>query len=412
MSEHYDDLETRSADEREAGIFGRLPGFIETAKQKAPGWANRLDGVDASAVTSREALASLPVLRKSELKDAQAEEPPFGGFIAADPDKLGRIFMSPGPIFEPQGTEPDPWRGARTFYAAGFRPGDVVHNSFAYHLTPGGFILDSGAQALGCSVFPAGIGNTEMQAEAIELLKPVGFTGTPDYLKVLLDKAEEIGKDVSSIKRALVGGGALFPALRQEYAERGVATVQCYATADVGVISYESSALEGMIIDEGCIVEIVKPGTCEPVADGDVGEVVVTTFNPVYPMIRFGTGDLSAVLPGVSPCGRTNMRIKGWMGRADQTTKIKGMFVHPSQVAEIGKRHADIGRLRLVVSRDGAQDGMVLQVESADASDGLADALKATLKDVTKLNGSVEFAAEGALPNDGMVIDDQRDYSK
>ncbi|MEM8689950.1 MAG: AMP-binding protein [Pseudomonadota bacterium] len=411
MSDHYDDLETRSADEREADLFGRLPGFLEMAVQKAPGWAKQLEGMDAQAVTSREALAALPVLRKGELKDAQAAEPPFGGFVAAPPDKLGRVFMSPGPIFEPQGTEPDPWRGARTYYAAGFRPGDVVHNSFAYHLTPGGFILDSGAQALGCAVFPAGIGNTEMQVEAIELMKPVGFTGTPDYLKVLLDKAAEMGKDVSSIKRALVGGGALFPALRQEYAERGVATVQCYATADVGVISYESEALEGMIIDEGCIVEIVKPGTDEPVAEGEVGEVVVTTFNPVYPMIRFGTGDLSAVLPGISPCGRTNMRIKGWMGRADQTTKIKGMFVHPSQVAEIAKRHSELGRLRLVVSRDGAQDAMMLQAECANGSDGLAEALKATLKDITKMSGSVDLVGEGALPNDGKVIDDQRDYN-
>ncbi|MEM8646513.1 MAG: AMP-binding protein, partial [Pseudomonadota bacterium] len=397
--------------EREADIFGRLPGFLAMAMEKAPGWAKQLEGIDPIAVTSRQALAALPVLRKGELKDAQAAHPPFGGFVAAPPDKLGRVFMSPGPIFEPQGTEPDPWRGARTYYAAGFRPGDVVHNSFAYHLTPGGFILDSGAQALGCAVFPAGIGNTEMQVDAIELMKPVGFTGTPDYLKVLLDKAEELGKDVSSIKRALVGGGALFPALRQEYADRGVATVQCYATADVGVISYESSALEGMIIDEGCIVEIVRPGTGEPVAEGEVGEVVVTTFNPVYPMIRFGTGDLSAVLPGTSPCGRTNMRIKGWMGRADQTTKIKGMFVHPSQVAEIGKRHGELGRLRLVVSRDGAQDAMTLQAECPNGSDGLTEALKATLKDVTKMNGSVDLVGEGTLPNDGKVIDDQRDYN-
>ncbi len=411
MSDHYDDLETRSADEREADVFGRLPGFLAMAIEKAPGWAKQLEGIDAQAVTSREALAALPVLRKGDLKEAQAASPPFGGFVAAPPDKLGRVFMSPGPIFEPQGREPDPWRGARTYYAAGFRPGDVIHNSFAYHLTPGGFILDSGAQALGCAVFPAGIGNTEMQVDAIELMKPVGFTGTPDYLKVLLDKAEELGKDVSSIKRALVGGGALFPALRQEYAERGVATVQCYATADVGVIAYESEALEGMITDEGCIVEIVRPGTGEPVDEGEVGEVVVTTFNSVYPMIRFGTGDLSAVLPGASPCGRTNKRIKGWMGRADQTTKIKGMFVHPSQVAEIGKRHSELGRLRLVVSRDGAQDAMTLQAECADGASGLAEALKATLKDVTKMSGSVDLVGEGTLPNDGKVIDDQRDYN-
>ncbi len=411
MSEHYDDLETRSADERENDLFDRLPGAIAHAMEKAPGWAKHLDGVDASSITSRGALAALPVLRKSELKDAQAAEPPFGGFVAAEPGNLGRVFMSPGPIFEPQGTSSDPWRAARAFYASGFRSGDVVHNSFAYHLTPGGFIMESGALALGCSVFPAGIGNTEMQIKAIELLKPAGFAGTPDYLKVILDKAEELGKDMSSIKCGAVGGGALFPALRQEYADRGVAVLQSYATADVGVIAYESSAMEGMIIDESCIIEIVKPGTGEPVPEGEVGEVVVTTFNEIYPMIRFGTGDLSAILPGTSPCGRTNTRIKGWMGRADQTTKVKGMFVHPSQLAEVAKRHSELGRLRLVISRDGAQDAMVLQAECGGSSGDLASAVAASLKDVTKISGKVEFAAEGSLPNDGKVIDDQRDYN-
>ncbi len=411
MSEYYDDLEIRSADEREADLFDRLPGALGAAIEKASGWAKHLEGVDSLGVKSRRELARLPILRKSELKNAQAADPPFGGFVAASADKLGRVFMSPGPIFEPQGTGVDPWRGARSFFAAGFRPGDLVHNSFSYHLTPGGFIMESGALALGCCVFPAGVGNTEMQVEVIELLKPIGFAGTPDYLKVLLDKAMELGKELSSFKHAVVSGGALFPALRHEYAERGVAVMQSYATADVGVIAYESSALEGMIVDEGCIVEIVKPGTGDPVSDGEVGEVVVTTFNPAYPMIRFGTGDLSAVLAGTSACGRTNMRIKGWMGRADQTTKVKGMFVHPSQVAEIARRHDELGRLRLVVSRDGAQDAIVLLAESNDSSEGLRDAVAATLKSLTKISGKIELVGKASLPNDGKIIDDQRDYS-
>ncbi|MEM7425850.1 MAG: AMP-binding protein [Pseudomonadota bacterium] len=412
MSEFFDDLETRSMDEREADLFGRLPAAIAHATGNASGWANHLAEVDASAITSRSALARLPVLRKEKLKDAQAAEPPFGGFVAARPDEMGRVFMSPGPIFEIQGTGNDPWRAARPFYAAGFRPGDLAHNSFAYHMTPGGFIMESGALALGCSVYPAGIGNTEMQIGAIELMKPVGFLGTPDYLKVLLDKADELGKDISSIRRGSVGGGALFPSLRDEYADRGVTVTQTYATADVGVVAYESvAAVDGMIVNEDCIIEIVKPGTNEPLPDGEVGEVVVTTFNPAYPMIRFGTGDLSAVYAGTSACGRTNTRIKGWMGRADQTTKIKGMFVHPSQVAEIGKRHSELGRLRLVVSRDGAQDAMTLQAESTDRSDNLAEALKATIRDVTKLGGAVQFADKDSLPNDGKVIDDQRNYN-
>ncbi len=318
--------------------------------------------------------------------------------------------MSPGPIFEPMGQEEDPWRGARSMFAAGFRKGDIVHNSFGYHLTPGGFILDSAARALGCVVMPGGIGNTDVQVDAIAAIRPSGYTGTPDYLKVLLDKADELGKDASSIKRALVGGGALFPSLRQDYADRGISCLQCYATADLGLISYESEAMEGMIVDEGVIVEIVTPGTADPVPDGDVGEVVVTTFSPVYPMIRFGTGDLSAIMPGQSPCGRTNMRLRGWLGRADQTTKIKGMFVHPSQVAEIAKRHPGLGRLRLIVNRQGEQDRMVLQVEAPQATAELAAKVATSMQAVCKLKGEVELAEPGSLPNDGKVIDDQRQY--
>jgi phenylacetate-CoA ligase len=410
MSEFYDELETRSTDAREKALFAQLPGIISHAMKNAPAWAGHLKGVNPENITSRQALASLPVLRKEELKDAQAENPPFGGFVAGGPEKMGRIFMSPGPIFEPQGEDKDPWRGARSLYAAGFRPGDVVHNSFSYHLTPGGFILDTSARALGCAVVPAGIGNTEVQLDAIAALKPCAFTGTPDYLKVLLDKAQELGKDASSIKRAVVGGGALFPALRAEYAARGVAVLQNYATADVGIIAYESAAQEGMIVEEGCIVEIVRPGTADPVAEGEVGEVVVTTFNPVYPMIRFGTGDLSAFLPGESPCGRTNMRIKGWMGRADQTTKIKGMFVHANQVGEIGKRHPELGKLRLVAARENNRDVMVLKAESTTCSDEFVASVAQSLKDITKISGTVELLAQGELPNDGLVIADERDY--
>ena len=412
MTEFFDELETRSADERENDLFSRLPKWLAGVVAKAPGWAEHLAGHDLGAITSRAALARLPVLRKSDLKEKQAANPPFAGFVPGTAENWGRVFMSPGPIFEPMGKGSDPWRGARALFAAGFRKGDVIHNAFSYHLTPGGFILDCGARALGCAVIPAGVGNTGLQLDAIAHLCPVGYTGTPDFLKVLLDKAAETGKDASSITRALVSGGALFPSMRAEYADRGVSVLQCYATADVGVIAYESKAMEGMIVDEGVIIEIVRPGTGEPVPDGEVGEVVVTSFNDAYPMIRLATGDLSAVLTGPSPCGRTNMRIKGWMGRADQTVKVKGMFIHPSQIAEIAKRHPGLGRLRLVVSRDGASDAMTLKAESADRSQGLADAIAATLQEICKVRGRIELASPDSLPNDGMVIADERDYSK
>ncbi len=410
MNDFYDNREARNPEARENELLSALVAFLPQVVAGAPGWALHLKGHDTTNVNSREALARLPVLRKSELLELQQQEPPFGGFTMGSPETFGRVFMSPGPIFEPMGSGPDPWRAARALYAAGFRAGDVVHNAFAYHLTPGGFILDAGLTALGCAVLPAGIGNTEQQVEAISRLRPVGYTGTPDFLKVLLDKAAETGKDASSITKAHVGGGALFPSLREEYKDRGVHTTQSYATADVGLIAYESEAMEGMIVEEGIILEIVRPGTDDPVEDGEVGEVVVTTFNPVYPMIRFGTGDLSAVLPGISPCGRTNMRIKGWMGRADQTTKVKGMFVHPAQVADIGKQHPELGKLRLVVSRDGEQDAMTLQAEIGDRAEGLADAVAKTVQSVCKVRGKVELVNPGSLANDGKVIDDQRSY--
>lgn len=407
MTLYFDELETRDHNERETQLFKDLPAQIEHAIT-APGWKRYLADVQPSRITSRQALAQLPVLRKTDLKDLQTAEPPFGGFTPGGPETWGRVFMSPGPIFEPMGLAADPWRGARALFAAGFRPGDLVHNCFSYHLTPGGFILDEGARALGCAVIPAGVGNTELQMDYIEALKPVGFTGTPDFLKILQDKATEAGRDVSSIKRALVSGGALFPSLREEYANRGVSVLQCYATADVGVIAYESEAVDGMIVDEGVILEIVRPGTNDLVADGEVGEVVVTNFNQTYPMIRFGTGDLSAILPGASPCGRTNQRIKGWMGRADQTTKVKGMFVHPSQVAEIGKAHPELGKLRLAVGRSNEQDTLLLQAECSQPPEGLSETVAQTMQKICKIRGQVELVAAGSLANDGKVISDDR----
>jgi len=406
---YLDQLETRDPEQRELAQFNLLADLIRNAMAAAPGWAEHLKGADAAAITSREALARLPVLRKSALHVLQARRLPFGGFVTTPVTEVARVFMSPGPIFEPEGRAEDWWRSARALYAAGVRKGDIVHNTFAYHLTPGGWLLDAGARALGCPVIAAGPSNSEQQIEAIQALKPSVYVGVPDYLKVLLDKARDAGKDATSFKRAVMGGGALYPSLRAEYRQRGVLAFQTYATADLGVIAYESPALEGMIVDEGVIVEIVRPGTGDPVPSGEVGEVLVTAFNRDYPLIRFATGDLSAVLPGVSPCGRTNMRIKGWMGRADQTTKVKGMFVHPEQVAEVAKRHAGVGRVRLVVARSGEQDVMTLRAEAADDA-GLKAKLAETLQAVTKLRGEVELVPPGALPNDGKVIADERKY--
>ncbi len=414
MSEHFDELETRDPAAREKALFARLPDFLAGAILAAPGWRKRLAGVDPGTVASREALAALPVLRKPELMEAQSAEPPFGGF--ADPASLdgSRVFMSPGPVWEPQPPGIDPWHGARAFFAAGIRKGDLVHNSLAYHMTPGGFILDEGARAAGARVFPAGVGNTEQQVDAAAFLKPDAYAGTPDFLKVMLDKAAEMGRDLSSIRKAIVSGGALFPSMRAEYAERGVAVMQAYATADLGVIAYESAdggaILPGMIVSENMIVEIVRPGTGDPVPAGEVGELVVTSFNTAYPLIRFGTGDLSAVLDEPSPCGRTNMRIKGWMGRADQRTKVKGMFVDPKQVDAIVKSVPGIARARLVVDRAGDNDAMTLMVEPSDGATPDATALGAALVAHTKLKGAVEVSS--SLPNDGKVIDDRRDYSK
>ncbi len=407
MTDFYDQLETRDPQARAREQFVALAQTIARALA-APGWAKQLAGVDAKSVTSRAALAKLPLLRKSDLVALQKERPPFGGFNVTPPGKVKRLLMSPGPIFEPQGHDGDIYGMARALFAAGFRPGDIVHNSFSYHLTPGAFIFETGLATLGCAAIPGGVGNTEMQVEAIAHFRPVGYAGTPDFLKVLLDTAAKMGKDASSLERALVSGAALPGSLRAELATRGVETLQCYAVAEVGIIAYESPAREGMIVNEHLMVEIVRPGTGDPVAEGEVGEVVVTSFNADYPMIRLATGDLSAVLAGTSPCGRTNMRIKGWMGRADQTTKVKGMFVHPGQVAEVAKRHPELGRVRLAVTRVGEQDAMTLLAECAAGGVGLAEKVVATLQSVTKLRGDVKLVAPGSLPNDGKVIADER----
>jgi len=409
---HYDARETRSAAAREADLFAALRDQVAHARANAPHFATTLGDVDVAALTDRVALARLPVLRKSALLDLQRDQPPFGGVVAAPAGELARLFASPGPIYEPQGRGDDYWRLARALHAAGVRRGEIVHNCFAYHLTPGGAMLESAALALGCAVIPAGPGNTELQLQVIEHLKPTAYTGVPDFLKILLDKAQEAGRDASSIARALVSGAALPASLRAELGARGVKVSQCYATAELGLIAYETWAggelCPGMVIDEDIIVEIVRPGSGDPVPDGEVGEVVVTIINAEHPLTRFATGDLSAVLPGASPCGRTNARIKGWLGRADQTAKIRGMFVRPEQVDTVVKRHPEIARARLVVGRADEQDTMTLLCETATGDADLATAIAATVADVTKLEAAVELVPPASLANDGKVIDDTR----
>ena len=405
MSRYFDALETRSQDEREAALARDLPAVIARALT-APGLAAHLGPVDPAAITSRAALARLPLLRKSDLGAAQKAAFPFGGLTAKPAHAFAHIFQSPGPIYEPGDVSADWWRMGRFLHACGVGPGDIVQNCFGYHLTPAGMIFESGARAVGAAVLPAGTGQTELQVRAAVDVGTSVYSGTPDYLKVILDKAEEMGERLA-ITRAAVGGGALFPSLRQEYADRGIACLQCYATADLGNIAYESPAMEGMILDEGVIVEIVRPGTGDPVPEGEVGEVVVTTLNPDYPLVRFATGDLSALMPGVSPCGRTNARIRGWLGRADQTTKIKGMFVRPEQVAAFVAAHPEVKRARVIASRDGEMDVMTVRIEtdSTDArryAGGVVEALK--------LRGAIELVAPGSLPNDGKVIEDLRTY--
>jgi len=420
----YDALEARDPAVREARLMAALPVQIAHAQRHAGAFAAPLAGVDAAAITSRTALAKLPVVRKHELLERQqaaranpASHDPFGGFATIGWRALGalrraqRVYQSPGPIYEPEGTASDYWRLARALHAAGLRSGDLVHNCFSYHLTPGGLMMESGALALGCTVFPGGVGNTELQLQAMAELKPEAYIGTPSFLKILVEKAAEAGTDIGSLKKALLGGEAFPPSLRDWLAERGIQAYQSYATADLGLIAYETPAREGLVLDEGVIVEIVRPGSGDRVADGEVGEVVVTTLNPDMPLIRFGTGDLSAVLPGVCPTGRTNTRIRGWLGRADQTAKVRGMFVHASQVAEVLKRHPEIGRARLVVEGEMANDRMTLFAELAGgAPDGLAERVAQSLRDITKLRGDIAWKQPGQLPNDGKVIEDARSY--
>lgn len=419
MSTFYDTLETRDPDLRERELMQALAEQVAHAQDMAPAFGELLAGIEAEGITSRKQLATLPVTRKHELlarQKAQREQDVFGGYSAIGWSGLLRssgalrVFQSPGPIYEPEGPARDYWRMARALYAAGFRHGDLAHNSFSYHLTPAGAMMESGAHAVGCTVFPGGVGNTELQLQAASELKPHGYIGTPSFLKILLDKAAELGTALPSLRKALVGGEAFPPSLRDWLQQRGVEAYQCYATADLGLIAYETSAREGLVLDEGVIVEIVRPGTGDPVPDGEVGEVVVTVLNPDYPLIRFGTGDLSAMMPGTCPTGRSNKRIRGWLGRADQSAKVRGMFVHAGQVAEITRRFPELGRARLVVTGEMANDEMSMQIEAASVSEGLAERVAAAVRDVTKLRSAVTFVTPGSLPNDGRVIEDARTY--
>ncbi|MFT5174872.1 MAG: phenylacetate-CoA ligase [Gammaproteobacteria bacterium] len=414
MSDFYDSLETRDPEQRESDLFAALPGQLANAQARTEYFRTLLEGVDPDQITSRESLAALPVTRKAEVSSLQKNSPPFGGLAASALGEMARVFASPGSMFEAQPHRADYWRCARALFAAGFRRGDLVHNTFSYHFTPAGAMIEAAAHALGCAVFPAGGGQSELQVNAITHFRPSGYTGTPSFLRIIVEKARELGEDISSLNKAVVSGEALPPSLRDELIDYGIDVLQCYASADLGLIAYESSAREGLIVDEGVIVELLTPGTADPVATGDVGEVVVTTLNPDYPLIRFATGDLSAHLPGESPCGRTGMRIKGWLGRADQTTKVRGMFVHPSMVAEIAKRHPQLKRARLVVSNPDHTDRMLLRCESAavgEARESMHKSLQVAIRDITKLRGEVELVKPGALPNDGKVIDDVRTYT-
>lgn len=406
----YDPLETRDPEERERALMAALPEQVALAKRRSPAYGRLLADVDPYAVDTRQTLARLPVTRKSALPALQRSDPPFGGLTAVPTGELLRIFASPGPIFEPEAAGKDVWRAAPALYATGFRRGDILQNCFSYHFTPAGVLFETGAQALGCPVIPAGVGNTELQAQAMATVRPRGYIGTPDFLKPILERAEALNLDVASLRLAHVTGGALFPPLRDFYAERGIDVFQSYGTADVGIVAYETEAREGLVVNEAVIVEIVRPGTGDPLPDGEVGEILVTTFSRHYPLLRFAPGDLSAVLTGPSACGRTNMRIRGWLGRADQTTKVRGMFVHPEQVADVLKRHG-LGKGRLVVDNPGGTDTLLLLVETEGLPEGLAEAMAQTLQEVTKLRGAVEAVSPGELPNDGKVIDDRRELA-
>jgi phenylacetate-CoA ligase len=408
--DYFDDREARAPEAREAALFAALPGHLEWAVENAPAVAAQLAGIDPAGVTDRAALTAIPVLRKSELIKRQRAHMPLGGLAAVGMASFRHLFSSPGPIYVPQGQRPDHWGIARALHAAGFRPGGLIHNTFSYHFSPGAWIMESGAQALGCPVFPGGVGQTELQVRTIEALRPPYFTGTPSFLEIILAKGREMGADLSSMAAALVGGEAFPPSLQKKIAGHGIDAYQCYATADLGLIAYESPAREGLILNEGIIVEIVRPGTGDPVAEGEVGEVVVTTFVPEYPLIRFATGDLSAILAGRSPCGRTAARIKGWMGRADQTTKVRGLFVHPQQIAALVARHPEVLKARLSVTGGEGGDVMTLACEAEDGGTTLEGAIAESIQAVCKLRGVVELVAPGSLPDDGKVIDDLRTY--
>jgi phenylacetate-CoA ligase len=415
VHEHFDRLETRPPEVREQAQLAALPARIALAKSRAPAYARILAAFEPAAITTRADLARLPVTRKSELLELQRAQRPFGGFAARRWGEAKRVFMSPGPLYEPEGWDADYWRLARALFAAGFRAGDLVHNCFSYHLTPAGAMLETGANALGCTVFPGGVGQTEQQVHAMADLQPDGYVGTPSFLKIILEKADELGIQLPRLKKALVSGEAFAPSLQAALAARGIAAYQVYASADLGTIAYESEARDGLIIDEGVLLEIVRPGTGDPVAAGEVGEAVVTTLvTTEYPLIRFGTGDLSALLPASlhtpSACGRTNLRIQGWLGRADQTTKVKGMFVHPAQVAEVIRRHPEIIKARLVVDNPEGDDRMTLHVELPGGRSTDAAAIIGSIRDVTKLRGEIAVCAPGALANDGKVIEDRRRY--
>ncbi len=422
MISAYDALETRPPAEREAALMAALPAQLAHAKRASLAFADLLSGVDTEAVVDRAALAKLPVIRKHELQERQlaarervagavAPGDAFGGFSTLGYGaNMARVYASPGPMYEPEGTTRDYWRMARANYAAGFRPGELIHNRFSYHFVPAGSMMETGANAVGCTVFPGGTGQTEQQVQAMRDLQPAGYIGTPSFLKIIVEKAAEMGVALPSVKKAMFGGEAFPPSLRDWFLARGIDAYQCYATADLGLIAYETSAREGLVLDEGVIVEIVRPGTGDPVSEGEVGELVVTTLNPSYPLVRFGTGDLSAMLPGTCPTGRTNARIKGWMGRADQTTKVRGMFVHPKQVNDVVKRFAEVARARLVVSGEMANDAMTLKVEVDGNPDGLTARVSDAIREVTKLRGHVEIVPIGSLPNDGKIIEDARSY--
>lgn len=423
MSEFFDTLETRDPAQRELALLAALPQALSQAASRAPAIARQLGQLDPRAITTRAALAMVPVIRKTQLLEMQQEarswvsvddaviERVFGGFSSIGWGAALRVFASPGPIYEPESARPDYWRFARALYAAGFRAGDLAHNCFSYHFTPAGSMMESAAHAVGCTVFPGGVGQTEQQVQTIRDLRPAGYMGTPSFLKIILEKADELGVELGSLKRALVSGEAFPPSLRDWLGARGIEGYQAYGSADLGMIAFETSAREGLVLSEDLLLEIVRPGTNDVVPDGEVGEVVVTSLNPDYPLLRFGTGDLSAILPGISPCGRTNTRIRGWLGRADQTTKVRGLFVHPGQVAEVARRHPEVARVRLVISGTTGAEAMLLKVEASAANQALMQSLTNAVRDVTKLRAEVEIVSVGDLPNDGKVIDDMRTYT-